>query len=156
MYGKSRSYEEFFLRYTVQRTEFFVILGHFYPLTLLTQKIKILTKWKNKHPGDIILPKCNINDNHMICGSSDMKCTRQNFFVILDHLLLFYPLPPLPLTAWKIKISKKWERTPGDIIILHKCTKNRDQRLYCLWDMTCDRCNYFLFWAILFPFTSSP
>ena len=44
-YHKSRSYDVCFLRYKVQRTEFFVILGHFCPLILLTtQKLKILEK----------------------------------------------------------------------------------------------------------------
>ena len=58
-------------------------------------------------PGDIIiLHKCTINDNHMIYGSWDMMCTRQNFFVILGHFFPFYP----PLTAWKMKNSKKWKK----------------------------------------------
>ena len=49
VYHKSRSYDVWFLRYKVQRTEFFVILGHFCHLTLLTtQKIKILKRLK-KH-----------------------------------------------------------------------------------------------------------
>ena len=44
------------------------------------------------------------------------------------------------------------KKTPGDIIILHKCTKNHDHMLYCSWDMACDRCNcYFSFWAISCP-----
>ena len=43
---------------------------------------------------------------------------------------------------------------PGDIIVLHKCTKNHDHMLYCLWDMTRDKFNcYFSFWAIFCPFT---
>ena len=47
VYHKSRSYDVWFLRYKVQRTEFFVILGHFLPLTLLTtQKIRILKTLK--------------------------------------------------------------------------------------------------------------
>ena len=33
------------------------------------------------------------------------------------------------------------KRAPGDIIILHKCTKNHDHMLYCSSDMVCDRCN---------------
>ena len=38
------------------------------------------------------------------------------------------------------------KKTPGDIIILHECTKNHK-----IW---CDRCNcYFSFWAIFCPFT---
>ena len=45
---------------------------------------------------------CTINQDHMMYGSWDMKCNRQNFFVILGHFLPFYP----PLTAQKMKISK--------------------------------------------------
>ena len=45
MYHMCTSYDVWFLRYRVQRAEFFVILGHFCPFTLLTtQKIKILRK----------------------------------------------------------------------------------------------------------------
>ena len=135
---KSRSYDVWFLIYKVQRadrsTDFPVILGHFCPLTLLTtQKIKILKKWK-KAPGDIIiLHKCTINDNHMIYGPWDMKCTRQNF---LSFWAIFCPFTPL--TAWNMKTEKKTEKkTPGDII-LYKCTRNHDHRLYCSWDMACD------------------
>ena len=87
-----------------------------------------------------------------------MKCTRQNFFVILGHFLPFYPRPHfLPfslLTVPKMKISKiKNEKIPGGIIILHKCTENLDHMLYCSWHMACDRCNYFSFGAIFCPFT---
>ena len=45
--GKWKSYNIWFLRYGVWRTQFFVILNRFlpfYPLT--TQKIKMLKKWK--------------------------------------------------------------------------------------------------------------
>ena len=63
--------------------------------------------------------------------------------------------PFIPLTAWKIKIKKKWKKTPEDIIILHNCTKNYNQMMYGSWDMVRDRCNfYFSFWAC--PFTSPP
>ena len=34
---------------------------------------------------------------------------------------------------------------PGNIIILHKCTKTHDHMLYCSWDMMHDRCNCYLF-----------
>ena len=30
---------------------------------------------------------------------------------------------------------KKWRKTPGDIIILHMCTKNRDDMIYSSWDI---------------------
>ena len=44
---------------------------------------------------------------------------------------------------------------PGDIIILQWCTKNHDHRLYCSWDMVCDRQNFSHF-GPFFPFTPSP
>ena len=79
--------------------------------------------------------------------SWDMKCTRQNFFVILGHFLPLYPSNSL-----KNENFKTMKQRPGDII-LHKCTKNPDHRLYCSLVMTCDRCNcYFSFWAIFFRF----
>ena len=55
---------------------------------------------------------------------------------------------------YHFKKKKKMKNTPGDIIILNNCTKNYDYRLFCSWDMACDRCNcYFSFWAIFCPFT---
>ena len=77
---------------------------------------------------------------------------RQNFVVVLGHFLPFYPHnSPKNKTIKK----KKMKKTPGDIIILHKCTKNHDHRLYCSWDMAQDGCNwYFSFWAIFCSFTS--
>ena len=49
---------------------------------------------------------------------------------------------------------KKWKKTPGDIIILTKCTKNQHHMLYCYWDMTHVKGNcYFSFWTIFCPFT---
>ena len=61
-----------------------------------------------KHPRDIIiLHKCTINDNHIIYGSWDINCNRPIFFVILGHFLPFYPPP---LTAPKMKLSKKWKK----------------------------------------------
>ena len=35
--------------------------------------------------------KCTINANHIIYGSWDMKCNRQNLLFILRHFLPFYP-----------------------------------------------------------------
>ena len=50
--------------------------------------------------------------------------------------------------------SKFWKKAPGDIIILHKCTKNHDHMLYCPWDKAHDTCNCcYSFWEIFSPFT---
>ena len=126
-----------------------VILGHFlpfYPTSNLQNKI--FKKWK-KRPGDVISCMCTINDNHMMYGSWDIECDGQNF-------LSFWTIscPFTPLTTQKIKILKKFQKIPEDIIILHKCTKNHDHMLHCSWYMTRDGCNfYFSFWAFFSPFT---
>ena len=89
-------------------------------------------------PGDItILQMGAINDNHMMYGSLDMKCDRQNFFVILNCFLPFYP-PNNP----KNQNFEKLKKIPGDIIILHKCNKNHDHMLHCSLEMQRNRFNY--------------
>ena len=95
----------------------------------------------------IILHKCTINNNHIMHGSSDMKWDRQSY---LSFWTIFCPFTPL-----RTKKSKFWknEKTPGDIIFLHKCTKNHDYMLHCSWDMARDGCNYISFWVIFCPFT---
>ena len=83
-------------------------------------------KMKKKKLEDIIvLQMFTINDSHMIYGFSDMECNRQNFFVILDHFLPFYP-PNNP----KNQNFEKMKKPPGDIIILHRCTINDNHMMY--------------------------
>ena len=36
-------------------------------------------------------------------------------------------------------LKKKKKKTPGDIIILHLCTKDLDDIIYSSWDIECDR-----------------
>ena len=58
--------------------------SHNYPENQNLEKMK-------KASGDvIILNLSNNKQNHMMYAYSDMECNRQ-FFVILGHLLLFYP-----------------------------------------------------------------
>ena len=68
---------------------------------------------------DIILHLCTTNDNHMMCF---LRYGRQNnFFVVLDYISPFYPTDnPENQNFEKIKTN------PGDIIILHMCTKAYD------------------------------
>ena len=101
-----------------------------------------------KLPGDIIIVyKCNIKHNHIMYGSWDIEHSRDNFFVILDHLLHFYP----PNTSKK---SKFWKikKTHG-YIILHMCTINDSLRVYGSWDM---ECNGNIFFCHLLHFYSPP
>ena len=71
---------------------------------------------------------------------------------VIFHFGLFFPF--YHPNSLKNENLKKKEKTPWDIIILHKCTKNHDHRLYYSWDMKPDGCNcYFSFWVIFHPKT---
>ena len=59
---------------------------------------------------------CNINEDHLIHGSWNIRCDRWKF---LSFWAIFCPLSPL--TTHKLKILKL-NKIPGDIIILHICT----------------------------------
>ena len=52
------------------------------------------------------------------------------FFVILDHFLLFYPP-----NNFKNQNFEKMKQLPGDITILHRCTINDNHKMYVSWDM---------------------
>ena len=67
--------------------------------------------------------------------------------IILSSWAFFCPFTPL--TAQKIKTSKM-KKTPRDIIILHKCTKNHDHPLYCSRDVARDRCNCYFHFGVYF------
>ena len=128
-------------------TEFFHILDHFwsfYPLTPLPPPRLNNPKNQNfEKMRKVPRKKCTINGNHMIYGSWDINCNRQIF---LSSWAIFCHFTPL--TAQKRRFQKI-KKAAGDIIILHKCTKNHDHILYCSWYMACDTCNsYFSFWAI--------
>ena len=71
---------------------------------------------------------------------------------IFCHFGLFKPFSPL--NNPKNQNFEKLKIPHGDIIILHKCTKNHDHMLYCSLDMVCNRFNYFSFWAVFYLFTS--
>ena len=119
---------------------------------LKPMKIKIFKKLKKKKKKNTlkdfnILHMRNINDNHMMYGSWDMKCNKQNF---LSFRVMFCPFTPL--TSQKITIFLKMT-TPGDIIILHKCTINDNHMIYGFRDMKCNSQNILWFWAIFCHFT---
>ena len=103
VYHKSKSCDVWLLRYKVQWTEFFYILGHFLhfdpPNNPENQSFEKLKKMS----GDIfILHLCTANDDHMMYGSSDIKHGRQNVLLFWAIFCLF-----IPLTTRKIKILKK-------------------------------------------------
>ena len=134
----------------MRQTKIFVILGNFSPFqppdNTENQNFKVeRSTWIYYHFKHL----------HHIWQSYDVwflryRAWRTEFFVILDHFLPIYPSNNL-----KNQNFEKLEKTPEDIIILHKCTKNHHHMLYCSWNKVYDRCNfYFSFWAIFCPFTS--
>ena len=150
-------------------TEFFVILGHFLPcyqdmecdrqnchfrpfFALLThywpRKLKFGKKVKKPWIYVLSFYTCVPKIKTIWCMVPEIWSAPDRIFCHLGPF--FAPLPP---TAGKMKISKM-KKKPGDIIILQKCTKTHDHRLYCSWDMAGDRCNcYFLLWVVFCPFT---
>ena len=91
-----------------------------------------------KTPRDIIiLHNCTTNNNHMMYDFWDMECD-DIFFCHSGPL--FALLPPW---TQKIKILKKWKKTPEDIIILQMCTINDSHMMNGSWDMQYNRQNFF-------------
>ena len=119
------------------------------PFTSLTaQKMKMSKKMKKTAGNVIILCKCTNTHDHRLYSSWDMACDGCN---CSSFWAIFCPFTPL--TAWKMKISKKWRKTLEISSFYTKDTKNHDHMLYCSWDMACGRCNfYFSFWDIFCPF----
>ena len=135
--------------WSVWQTELFDILDSFLPFYHPNNPKKQKFEKMKKAPGDIIiLHKCTINDNHMMYGSWDTKFYKQNFFVILDHFLPFYPS-----NNPKNQNFEKMKNTSGDIIILQKCTINDNHMTYGSWDMKRDGQNFLSFWTVFCPFT---
>ena len=71
---------------------FFVILDCFLFLPTNNLKNQNFDKMKNRSGDIIILHMCIINDDHMICGSWNMKRNRQNFLSSWTNFCSFIPL----------------------------------------------------------------
>ena len=140
-----QSYDVWFLRYEVRLTEFCSYFGSFFALLPLlpTSNLENQAFEKMKKMPGHILNKWTINVNHIMYGSWNMNRNRQNF-CHFGPFFCFY------CTNQNFEKKKK---SPGDILILHKGTKNNDHMLYCSWDMVQDDCNHFSFWAIFCPLT---
>ena len=177
MYHKWQSYDVWFLRYQawlISRDirQFFVILGYFLPFYPLTQKIKFLKKWK-KLLGILsfypwvpqikiicMVPEISSTTDIIFCHLGPVFLTKNcdhrlycSWDIVRDGCNCYFSFwatscPFTSLIAQKIKNIRKMKKTPGDIFILHKCTKTHDHRLYHSWDMAGDECNFcFSFWA---------
>ena len=110
-----------------RQTEYFDFLDsflHLYPLT--TCKINVLKKWKQ------CLEILSFYTSYDVWF---LRYGAQHSIFISDCFLPLYP-PNHPE-------NRNMKNTPGDIIMLHQCTKNYDHMLHCFWDKTHDRCNPF-------------
>ena len=148
-YHKWQLYDVRFLRYGEWWTEYFVILDNLLPF-YLPRNLKKSKFWKNiKKPGDtIILNKCTKKHDHMLYCSWDMVHDISNlYFSFWAIICPFFT----SITAWKMKISKKWKKKVWRCHNFTQITKNYDHTVYCYWDMAHDG-NYFSFWAISCPF----
>ena len=89
----------------------------------------------------------NINNSHMMYGFSDMECSGQKFFVLLDCFLLFYPT-----NNPKNENFGKMKKLHGDIIILRRCNISDNHMMYGSWDMKHDGQNCFVILDDFLPF----
>ena len=81
-------------------------------------------------------------------------CTVPETWCMTDVIVVsHFGLALLPPNSPKNENFEKMKKIPGDIIILHMCTKNYDHLMYGSWDMVRDGCTYFSFWAIFCPYT---
>ena len=123
------------LRYEVQQTEFFLsscaIFCTFTPLTAQQMKISNMKK-KTKKIGDIIiLHRCTKIMIIHYTVPEIWHVTDVIVIFILSYTFPFYlPPPPSPNSPKNENFTTK-KKLPGDIIILHMCTKNHDHMLYC-------------------------
>ena len=105
-------------------------------------------KMKKIPGGSIILNMSTINENHMY-DSWDIERDR-----IVSHFGTFFALlHPFPPNNPENQNFEKMKKTPGDIIILHKCTINDNHVIYGSWDMKFTRffCHLEPFFALLPP-----
>ena len=120
---------------------------------LVTQKIKILKKWKKKIIIIIKLRYYHFTHAYHKLRSYGVWFLRYNAqgtssFVILGHFLSFNPAHNLENQHFE-----KIEKRPRDIIVLHVSTINENHMMYGSWDMEPDKQNFMSFFAIFCPFT---
>ena len=147
MYQQSWCYLQF-LRYRTWQTEINKFRSILSLLPLKTQKIKILKKWRTcwrHHHVTHVCQKSQLYDVRFLKYGAQ----RTDFFVILDHLLLFYP--PNNLQSQNFQKIKKASRATT---ILQVCTINGNHMMYASWDLVGERRNFLRLWTVFCPFNS--
>ena len=88
----------------------------------------------------------------IICWFLRYGARKTGLFLILDNFCPFTPLFPLPPNNPENQNFEKMKKTPGDIIILHKCTINDNHMIYGSWDINCNRQIFFVILGHFLPF----
>ena len=97
-----------------------VALGHFCPFTpRKTKQIKILKKWKKLL--EILSYTCVPKITIIWWIVPEIQSDTDRIFVILGHILPFYPLS---------QNFEKMKKAPGDVIILLMLTKNHNHIMH--------------------------
>ena len=105
-------------------------------------KLKNKNAWRHHH-------MCSINDNHIMYDSWDMESNGHNFWSLWSIFWSFYPL-----TTWKVKISKKYQKF-FEISSFYTSVPKITMICYTvseIWRVT-NIIVIFSFWAIFCPFT---
>ena len=89
--------------------------------------------------------------NPMMYAYSDTECLHRQSFLSFQAILCCFA----PLLSPKMKICKKCQKTPGDIILLHMLTINQDHMMYGSWDMIFNKQNFFVISGNFLPFYPS-
>ena len=146
MYHKWQSQHVGFLRYEVQQTECFVILGHFLPFypTNNPKNQNFEEEKKRKKHLEISSFFTSVPKIMIIWYTVPQIWRLTDVIVIFWFWAIFCPFTSL--TAQKNQNSKK-KNEKNAWRYYHFTT------VHCSWDMARDECNYFSFWAIFHPFT---
>ena len=124
-----------FLRYGVQQTEMFVILGHFSPFYPTNNPKnenfeKMEKNTRRSHHFTLVYHKWHPHDVWL-----QWYGAQKILFVIFDFF--FYSLTS-PTTC-NYKIKKKNGKMAADIIILHLHMTTENHMTYGSWEMECNR-----------------
>ena len=109
-------------------------MDHFLPFNNLKKQ----NFEKMKKSQEISL--CTSVPKNMIICYTVPEIQRVTDVIFIFHFGLFFVLYPSnnPKNQ-NLKKKKKRKKTPGDIIVLHMCTKKYDHMMYVSWDMVRDR-----------------
>ena len=106
VYHKWQSCDVWFLRYGMQRVDFFCHFGAFLPFYSPNNlKNQSFQKMKKSLGDIIILHMSTINDSHLMYGSWDIEHDGQNFLTFWTIFSTFSPL-----ATRKTKILKNWKK----------------------------------------------